>query len=116
MAQGQRAGLACALQVEEAREGALAALAGAKAAQDRNGNFPDDRRLQRQEGVGAGSLAPNLALVAQGLEPHNGCLLLPASWALAATLRGDRYRLKLHIGLPSFGRFLDGQEPNFRLV
>src|SRR4051812_15443731 len=49
--------------------------------------------------MGPRPLAPNVALYAQGVEPHYGRLFLPADRDVAATLRGTPYRLNLHIGL-----------------
>src|SRR5215203_5015114 len=79
----------------------MAIVVDAKETPDRDGYLADGRALWGQEGVGAGSVAPNLTLAAQGVEPHHGCLLLPASWALAATLLRAPYPLNLHIGLAS---------------
>src|SRR5438270_14054044 len=53
------------------------------------------RSLPSQEGMGARSLASDISLAAQGIEPHGGCLLLSASRAIAAALRGVSYQLKL---------------------
>src|SRR5829696_4271384 len=80
----------------------MAIVVDAKETPDRDGYLADGRALWGQEGVGAGSVAPNLTLAAQGVEPHHGCLLLPASWALAATLLRAPYPLKLHTGLARF--------------
>src|SRR5215218_9891960 len=77
----------------------MAIVVDAKETPDRDGYLADGRALWGQEGVGAGSVAPNLTLAAQGVEPHHGCLLLPASWALAATLLRAPYPLNLHTGL-----------------
>src|SRR3712207_1506501 len=70
---------------------------------DRDGDLSAGRTLWGQEGVGAGSVAPHLSLVAQGVEPHHEFLPLPINWALflAVALRGAPYRLNLHIGLAS---------------
>src|SRR3712207_2011050 len=71
---------------------------------DRDGDLSAGRTLWGQEGVGAGSVAPHLSLVAQGVEPHHEFLPLPINWALflAVALRGAPYRLNLHIGLACF--------------
>src|SRR3712207_537042 len=68
---------------------------------DRDGDLSAGRTLWGQEGVGAGSVAPHLSLVAQGVEPHHEFLPLPINWALflAVALRGAPYRLNLHIRL-----------------
>src|SRR3712207_4478704 len=73
---------------------------------DRDGDLSAGRTLWGQEGVGAGSVAPHLSLVAQGVEPHHEFLPLPINWALflAVALRGAPYRLNLHIGLAIRGR------------
>lgn len=76
------------LEVQEEGKKALATLVEAKETPHRDGDFSAGRALQRQEGMGTGSVAPNQPLLAQGVEPHPGCLLLPASWALALTLLG----------------------------
>src|SRR5829696_4342824 len=87
----------------------MAIVVDAKETPDRDGYLADGRALWGQEGVGAGSVAPNLTLAAQGVEPHHGCLLLPASWALAATLLRAPYPLNLHIGLANCSAALGGE-------
>jgi len=71
-------------------------LAGAKAAKDREGDFSDNRALSSQEGVGTRSLGLTLALATQGIGPHEGRLLMPASRAVAAPRSS---LINLHIGL-----------------
>src|SRR3712207_8563308 len=64
---------------------------------DRDGDLSAGRTLWGQEGVGAGSVAPHLSLVAQGVEPHHEFLPLPINWALflAVALR-DRKSTRLN--------------------
>src|SRR5215218_7699722 len=57
-----RVGLAGTLQVQEAREGALASSADAKTLQDRDGDRAAGEALPGQEGAGSQLLAPLLPL------------------------------------------------------
>jgi hypothetical protein len=65
---GTRAAFAGSPQVQEEGSGSLlAALIDPKAAQDRDGDLSVGRALQRQEGIGAGSLAPDLTVAGKVL-------------------------------------------------
>jgi hypothetical protein len=60
----QRVAFAGSLQVQEKGRGTLAALVDAKETPDRDGDLSAARALQRQEGMGAGSVAFNQSLLA----------------------------------------------------
>lgn len=66
-------------RVQGERKGTLATSVEAKEAKDRDGYLSGSRALPDQEGVSPGSLAPNLALCVQGVEPNGGRLLLLAT-------------------------------------
>lgn len=90
-----KVGLAGALQVKEAGEGALAPLACAKVAQDRDrplsagGALPGLRRF----GLEIAGTSPLMAR--EGIKPHLRRLLLSAGRSVPAELRGVSNRLKL---------------------
>jgi len=60
----QRVAFAGSLQVQEKGRATLATLVDPKETPNRNGNLSARRALQRQEGMGAGSLASNQSLLA----------------------------------------------------
>ncbi len=70
-------------------------MASAKTQAHRDGDLAIGPALPSQEDMGAGPLASNVALAAQGAQSYLGCFSVPGSRSASITLFRSTYRLKL---------------------